>query len=197
MGLRHINGIKKIFILCCLPIFLSACVPAALVIGATAGGAVIYDKRSMHTIVQDKEATSIAAHKIDTDPTLKKGTHIVVAVFNHILLLVGQTKTQPQRDKAYALVQGTKNINRIYNEITIQKPSSIWQRSKDTWITTKAKTEMLARKGLHSTQIKVVTENGVVYLMGVVTHGQANLAADVARRINGVKKVVKVFQYPQ
>ncbi len=197
MDLRRFSRIKKLFIVCCLPIFLSACIPAALVLGATAGGAVIYDKRSMNTILHDQEAATQAAHRINNDPTLKKGAHIVLAVFNHVLLLVGQTKTQQQRDTAYNLVTGIKNVNRVYNEITIQKPTSVWRRSKDAWITTKVKSEMLAKKGLRSTQIKVVTENAVVYLMGVITHQQANLAADVARRVHGVTKVVKVFQYPQ
>ena len=84
-------------------------------------------------------------------------------------------------------------MSRVYNEITIRKPISLWQRSQDAWITTKVKTEMLAKKDLHSTQIKVVTENSVVYLMGMLTPQQAELATDVARRIDGVREVVKEF----
>ena len=73
----------------------------------------------------------------------------------------------------------------------------MWQRSKDSWITTKVKTEMMATSGLHSTQVKVVTENGVVYLMGMLTPQQSELATNVARRIDGVREVVKVFQNQQ
>ena len=69
------------------------------------------------------------------------------------------------------------------------------QRNNDAWLTTKTKTAMLAAKGLHSAQIKVVTENSVVYLMGLVNHQQANLATSVARRVSGVRKVIRVFQY--
>lgn len=188
---------KKLVIFLCFPLFLSGCIPAALVIGATVGGAVIYDKRSMRTIVQDKDAASRAISYINAAPTLKKNTHIIVAVFNHIMLLAGQTQTPEQRETAYQLASKVRNISRVYNEITIGKTTSLWRRSKDTWITTKIKSEMLTKKGLQSTQIKVVTENGVVYLLGVITHKQANLAADVARRVSGVSKVVKVFEYPQ
>lgn len=188
---------KKLLTLLSLSVFLSGCIPAALVIGATAGGAVIYDKRSIQTIVHDKDAASVAASRINAAPSLQKNTHIIVAVFNHIMLLAGQTATTEQRQTAYDLALKAKNVSRTFNEITVEKPTSLWRRSKDAWITTKVKSEMLAKKGLQSTQIKVVTENAVVYLMGVITHKQAEMAANVSRRVNGVKKVVKVFEYPQ
>jgi osmotically-inducible protein OsmY len=90
-----------------------------------------------------------------------------------------------------------KNVSRVYNEITVEAPTSSWQRSHDAWITTKIKTEMLAKPGLHSTQIKVITENDVVYLMGVLSERQATIAINVARQVDGVIKVVKVFENPQ
>lgn len=194
---RAVKNFAKISCLSLTLSCLSGCIPAAIVIGATAGGAIIYDKRTMKTMMQDRESAHAATTLIAMSPALKDNTHIVVAVFNHILLLVGQTKTNEQRTIAYKLVQEVKYVTRIYNEITVQKPTSLWRRSEDTWLTTRVKTEMLTKSGLHSTQIKVVSENGVVYLMGVVSHHQADLAASVARRVKGVKKVVKVFQYPQ
>ncbi|PIZ04653.1 MAG: phospholipid-binding protein [Gammaproteobacteria bacterium CG_4_10_14_0_8_um_filter_38_16] len=176
---------------------LSSCVPAALVLGATAGGAVVYDKRSMKTMVQDRDSAQAASNLINASSDLQQGTHISVATFNHIMLLVGQTTTEEQRTTAYQLASQVKYVSRVYNEITIQKPISMWQRSKDSWITTKVKTEMMATSGLHSTQVKVVTENGVVYLMGMLTPQQSELATNVARRIDGVREVVKVFQNQQ
>lgn len=173
---------------------LTGCIPAALVVGATAGGAIVYDKRSVQTMAQDQEASEKAADLIAHSAELQQGTHIAIATFNHVLLLVGQTTTEAQRDRAYQLVSSVKNVSRIYNEITIQPPTSSWQRSHDAWITTKIKTEMLAKPGLHSTQIKVVTENGVVYLMGVLSPTQEDTAVNIARQIDGVKKVVKVFE---
>src|SRR5262249_27678907 len=96
---------------------------------------------------------------------------------------------------AYNLVNNIPHIKRIYNEVVITQPTSNMVRSKDTWITTKVVTKMLAEKGLRSTQIKVVTENSVVYLMGLVTHSQGNLAAVVASQVSGVTQVVKLFEY--
>jgi osmotically-inducible protein OsmY len=173
---------------------LSACVPAALVVGATAGGAIVYDNRSIKTMAKDKESELQADLKLRQDSQLKTA-HIDATTFNQIMLLVGQAPTAEISQRAYDVVSRIPNIKRIYNEITIGQPTSLARRSQDTWITTKVKTKMLAEKGLHSTQIKVVTENGVVYLMGLVTRSQGNLAAEVASRISGVQKVVKLFEY--
>ncbi len=176
---------------------LSSCIPAALVVGATAGGAVIYDKRSMSTMVQDRDSEQGATNILSASRELQDGTHISVATFHHILLLVGQTSTEDQRDIAYRLVSDVKYISRVYNQITVRKPISLAQRTKDAWITTKIKTEMLAKPGLQSTEIKVVTEDGVVYLMGLLTPKQVEMSVDLARRVDGVREVVKVFENEQ
>jgi len=186
---------KKFIAILLLTIPLCGCVPVALVVGATAGGALIYNKRSFKTMMQDRDAAQTAQDYINEDPILQHKTHINVAVLNHIGLMVGQAQTPELRDRAYALVSRVKNISRIYNEVNIAGPTSMLQRSNDTWITTKVKTEMLGKHGLHSDDIKVVTENGVVYLMGKVSREQGLLATNVARRIKGVRKVVQVFQY--
>lgn len=189
--------VRKVVFTIILAVGLSSCVPAALVLGATFGGAVVYDKRSVKTIAEDQKAGEKVGALIADSPELQQGTHIAIATFDHVLLLVGQTETEQQRDLVNQLASKAQFVSRVYNEITLQKPTSTWQRSRDAWITTKVKTKMLARSGLHSTQIKVVTENGVVYLMGVLSTRQAELATDIARRVEGVRKVVKVFENPQ
>ncbi|MCX7124973.1 MAG: BON domain-containing protein [Gammaproteobacteria bacterium] len=188
----------KIFAAFGLVLSLSGCIPAAaLVVGATAGGAVVYDKRSVSTISQDQESENRAGWLIRSAPELQKGTHIVLATFDHVLLLVGQTSTDEQRTTADQLVSGVKNVSRVYNEITVRQPTSSWQRSHDAWITTKIKTEMLTTGGMHSTQVKVITENSTVYLMGDLSPRQGELANNIARRVDGVKKVVDVFENPK
>jgi len=173
---------------------LSGCVPAAFVAGAAASGVIVADNRSFKTMTIDKETTLKAQVKINTDAELKSA-HIGVAMFNHIALLVGQAQTPEQSQKAYDIVNQQPNIKRIYNEITIGSVTSQEQRAKDVWITTKVRTRMLAEKGLHSAQTKVVTENNIVYLLGLVTHSQGNLAALVASDVAGVQKVVTLFEY--
>lgn len=186
---------KKVFVVL-FTIFLTGCMPAALVAaGATAGGAVIYDQRSFKTMAQDRGVTQKALSKLRRIPALKGTSHISLATFNHVVLMVGQTETPEERQLAYDAISKLPNVQRIYNEISIGKPTSFGRRTGDSWITTKIKSAMLAKPGLHSTQIKVMTENGNVYLMGIVSRKQAKLAADLSRRISGVHKVVKVFQY--
>ncbi len=190
---------KKILLVFTILFALTGCVPAVIVAGAagsaTLGGAVIYDKRPVKTMNQDHKSRSIAQYRIDHDSTLKGHSHISVSVFNNVALLVGQAQTPEIRDHAYQIVSKIANIKRIYNEIDIAPPTSTMQRANDSWITTKVRTAMVGTSGLRSTNLKIVTENGVVYLMGVVTHAQGDLAADVARRVSGVTKVVKVFEY--
>ncbi|MCX7121451.1 MAG: BON domain-containing protein [Gammaproteobacteria bacterium] len=192
MKLHKITGIMLI------TLFLSGCIPAAaLVVGATVGGAVVYDKRSVSTITQDQQSENLAGEILRMSPDLQTNTHIVCATFNHVLLVVGQVGTEDQRATAARLLTSVKNISRVYNEITVQPVSSSWRHGHDAWITTKVKTEMLAKPGLHSTQIKVLTENGTVYLMGILSERQAEMAVNIARQIDGVKKVVKVFENPK
>lgn len=190
----HFQKIIGIFF---LAFALVGCIPvAALVVGTTVGGAIVYDKRSAKTIAQDQESGNVAMGRISNTPSLR-GTHIVLATFNHIVLIVGQVNTEEQKNTVQEIVSNVKHVSRVYNELTIQPPTSDWRRNHDAWITTKIKTEMLTTSGLHSTEIKVVTEDGVVYLMGELTHGQADLATSIARRVAGVRKVVQVFEYPQ
>ncbi|OGT47257.1 MAG: hypothetical protein A3E82_06635 [Gammaproteobacteria bacterium RIFCSPHIGHO2_12_FULL_38_11] len=189
--------LHKITSVMLISLFLSGCIPAAaLVVGATVGGAVIYDKRSVSTIAQDQQSENLAGLIIKDSPDLKD-THIVIATFNHVLLIVGQVNTEEQRATVSQLLSNVKNISRVYNEVTVRPPTSTWQHSHDAWITTKIKTEMMAKPGLHSTQIKVLTENGTVYLMGVLSQHQADMAVNIARQVDGVKKVVKVFENPK
>ena len=86
------------------------------------------------------------------------------------------------------------HVRRVYNEIQVGNNISFWQKSKDSGITTLVKSVLLATKGLRSSQIKVLTEDSVVYLMGIVTPLQSKLAADSASTVSGVNKVVKVFE---
>lgn len=155
----------------------------------------IYDQRTYRTMNQDHNAHSIIQYRLDNDPLLKGQSHITISVFNNVALLVGQAKTPEICDRAYQIVEKASHIRRTYNEITIGAPLSPVQQAADSWITTKVRTAMLGKAGLHSSNLKVVTENKVVYLMGMVSPKQAAMAADVARRILGVEKVLKVFEY--
>lgn len=179
-----------------LTLTLSGCIPVILVaVGATAGGAIIYDKRSTATIMTDVDIANRALAKINQDPQLKGKVKVGISVFNHLVLMVGQAQTEELKQRAYEDVSEVDHITRIYNQIEVSKILTFKDRSADSWITSKVKTAMLATKGLSSSQIKVVTENKVVYLMGIVSSKQAELATSAARKVTDVRKVVQVFEY--
>lgn len=184
----------KLGLLLATTILLQGCIPAAFVAGAAAGGAVLYDNRSVQTMGEDRNTTFRTQSVLGQTPELQ-GTHISVATFNHVLLMVGQVRSQDQSQIAYNIAVKQKNVKRVYNELEVAPNTSNSQRTKDAWITSKVVSDLVLEKGLHSSQIKVVTENNVVYLMGLITHSQSDIAARVASQVKGVTKVVKIFEY--
>ncbi|MFT3742229.1 MAG: BON domain-containing protein [Gammaproteobacteria bacterium] len=175
----------------------TGCIPAAFVAGAGATGMVVYDKRNMLTMMEDRDMTNLMLKKLGDDPQLREQTHIAVASFNHVMLLAGQASNDALRTRVYQLANSIPNVKRIYNQITVEPPIDSKTEAQDSWITAKVKSLILAERGINSNQVKVVTENGVVYLMGVMTHGQADTVADVASHVSGVTQVVKIFEYEQ
>jgi osmotically-inducible protein OsmY len=170
---------------------LTGCV-VAVVAGAAAG--MVYDRRSVSTLEADARLFHLIHTAIVTNPQLKD-SRILVTSFNRIILLVGQTSSASSRVMAEKIARSTPGVIRVYDEVTVGYPIALTQRTKDSWITGQVRSNMLTKKGLESGSMRVVTENGVVYLMGIATAEQATLAVDVARRVDGVVKVVKIFQY--
>ncbi|MCW8417093.1 BON domain-containing protein [Fluoribacter dumoffii] len=170
---------------------LTGCV-AAVVTGAVAG--MVYDRRGVITMEADARLFHVIHKNIVTNRQFAD-SRVLVTSFNRVVLLVGQTPTHSLRDLAEKIARGAPGVYRVYNEITVGYPIPLTERSKDSWITSQVRTRLLAKKGLESGSIRIVTENKVVYLMGIVNAHQAALAVDAARRVNGVTKVVKIFQY--
>lgn len=183
--------IRSIFFLL-MSSFLTSCI-AVVVAGATAS-LVVYDKRTINALEKDARLFHQIHKAIVTDPRFSH-SRIVVTSFNQIILLVGQAPAASLRVLAEKIAQNTPNVKRVYDEIAINFPLTLTKQAEDSWITSQVRSLMLAEKGLKSGSIRVITENGLVYLMGIVTHDQADLAVNVARKINGVQKVIKVFQY--
>ena len=184
---------KKILLVIFIISLLQACAPVAVVGGAAAGSEVVSDNRSMETMWQDENSAYQAQLYINSDEQLQDKANVSAYVFDNVMLLIGQAPNPELRTRAGDLAKTVPDIKRICNQIAITQPVST--NTKDSWITTKVKTALLEQKGLHSTQMKVITDNGVVYLMGLTAASQGKLAAETARKVDGVKKVVKVFEY--
>jgi len=188
-------SIRKIFFILLIVIGIPSCIPAVFMAGAAAAGVVIYDQRSPKIMFDDKNIIFTVQNALNNDSELRNKSHVTIIVFNHIALLVGQTPTVELRNRAETLVKANTKIKILYNELTVEQPISDVARAGDTWLTTKVKTSLLAAPGLNSASLKVITENGVVYLLGLTTRTQAQIATAKTRTVAGVKKVVKLFEY--
>ena len=173
---------------------LNACAPV-IVAGAATGASIANDRRTAGTVLEDQSIELKASSAIQGDDSLSKSVHVSVTSFNNIVLLTGQAPTRALRDRVLKHINDIEKVRRIHNEIAIEEPTTFKTRSNDTWITTKTKSTLLGAKGLEATHIKVVTENGVVYLMGLVTREQGDTAAKTVQQVTGVQRVVKVFEY--
>lgn len=186
---------KKLFIIiaCCLS--LTACLPAAFVAGAAASGAVVTDGRDMKTQLDDKTMAHRVRTALHLNKRLDKHTIISVSTFNRVVLLTGTAPNEELRELASKIARSVKKVKRVHNEIVVGDNTSLKDAARDTWLTTKIKSSLLAERGLNSAQIKVVTDNSTAYLMGLVSRDQADLATNVTRHVPGVTKVVKLFEY--
>lgn len=120
--------------------------------------------------------------------------HLSVVSYNGFVLLAGQVPSQALKDKAANVVREIKGVRRIYNELEIAAPSSAMTRTSDAWITTKVKSWLLTNSSTPGMRTKVLTENGVVYLMGLITRAEADRVTEVAAGLSGVQRVVRLFE---
>ncbi len=178
---------------CCLLPLLQGCVAAAAG-GAATSAVVATDRRTAGTMVDDQTIEFKAMHEIRQNKPLWKESHINIISYNNVLLIVGQTPTEEYKRQAEEAINGIPKIRRVHNELTIEEPASLGTRSQDSWITTQIKTKLVGHKEIRAGRIKVVTENGVVYLMGLTTPEEEMVATDIAREIKGVEKVVQIFE---
>jgi osmotically-inducible protein OsmY len=167
---------------------------AAVAVGAVAGGAMVAaDRRPPDVMVSDERIEQQASSRIGE--RLKDQGHVNVTSFNRQVLLTGEAATEPLKQEAERITQGVPEVRSVLNEIAIAPPSSLGARSNDAYITSIVKSRMVAANKFNPIHVKVVTEAGSVYLMGLVTRREAEDATQIARTTSGVRRVVRVFEY--
>src|SRR5579871_6374574 len=186
---------RRILALITICLTLEGCI---FVVGAAAGAAAVaavYDHRTIERTLEDAQIANTITERLKAASSSSwEASHIEITTFHHVVLLSGETPSAQYREQAEQIASSVRNVAKVYNQITVQNPSSSLTRTSDTWITTKIKTLMLANEELKSGNIKVITENGTVFLMGIVSRSQADIAVDIARQASGVQRVVKIFQ---
>lgn len=139
--------------------------------------------------------TKVAVNVAKASPDLDNASHIVVTSFNGVVLLAGQTPRADLKQLAEQTASQVQKVKKVNNELQVIEPSSLLARSNDAWLTSKIKTQMLTDSAIPGSRIKVVTENGIVYLLGLLTQAEANRATNLVQGVAGVQKIVKLFEY--
>jgi osmotically-inducible protein OsmY len=185
-----------------LPLLLGAallqgCAPAA-VVGTAYGASVLHERRSAGTVLDDEVIELKAKHLYYQNPEIEQASRISVTSYNYAVLLTGQAETAAVKQRFAERVSALPMVKQVYNEVQVGPRISLTQEGQDALISSRAKIAIGGGRGIKdfdATRVKIVTEDGVVYLLGLVTRQEAETATDVVRRLPGVKRVVKLFEY--
>jgi osmotically-inducible protein OsmY len=187
---------KRLGLLLSFLICLNGC---ATVISTTNPGATIQEnpgRRTLGAMVDDSSVETAIKVNLNANEALRK-SNVSVVSFNGTVLIVGQVPSQELKNEAtrIATSASSSRIKTVHNELEVAGATTFLSRSNDAWLTTKLKTLMLADPTVAGLRTKVVTENGVVYLMGLVTQAEADQTVDLVSNSSGVTKVVRAFEY--
>lgn len=152
-------------------------------------------KRTIGTRIDDTTLTRLALVNIARASEDLRRANVSVSSHNGNVLMVGQVPTEEAKSLAEKEVLELKKVRRVYNELQVAGPTSLLTRSGDAWVTAKVKSQLLASENVRGLNLKVVTENGVTYLMGLATRLEAEEATEITRNVGGVTQVVKLFEY--
>lgn len=172
---------------------LSGCAPV-MVAGGVAGGALLVsDRRTSGAYIEDQALETRISNRISA--RFGQSTHVNVTSFNRQVLLTGEVPDERTRTEISDLAQRAENVRTVFNETRIAPVSGLAMRGQDSWITSQAKTQMLNSPDFAPSHVKIVTEDGVIHLLGLVKRKEGDAAAAIAARIKGARKVVTVFEY--
>lgn len=183
--------LRTALLICLLSLPLSGCLLSA----ATTGAQAVYNRNDLQQSFANETAGYNANKALVSDPDLKNKANISVTSTSKVLLLTGQVPTETAFQRAAAVAKEYAAGRYVLNELVIGPPVSDEQTTEDTWITTKIRSQILATNGLSPGNFKVVTEDGVVYLLGAAVPEEVDTVVDIAKNTDGVKKVVKLIYY--
>lgn len=193
-NLRNAALLARVAVLAMVAGMLVGCI--GVVLGGAAGGAsVVNDPRTTGSLVEDESIELKAGNLLRGDKDLAQQIHINVTSYNQVVLVTGEAPTEDMRARVVELVKGIEKVRTTHNEVTIAAPSPLSSRTTDSWLTTSVKAKIVGAKELNAIRIKVVTEAGTVYLLGLIKQDEGDLAGQLASQTAGVQRVVKLFEY--
>ena len=176
-------------------LLLQGCVAAAVVGTAAVGTKAATDPRTVGTQVDDSTLELRVNSALSKDEQIKKQARINVTAYQGKVLLTGQSPTSDLSARAKQIAMGVEGTTEVFNEVRQGQPIGLGTASSDIWITTKVRSQLLGTDQVKSSNVKVTTENGEVFLMGLVTDREGRAAADIASRVSGVSRVTTAFTY--
>ncbi|MCL2898070.1 division/outer membrane stress-associated lipid-binding lipoprotein [Brenneria tiliae] len=189
--------ISSAFAVLSIALLLQGCVGAVVVGSAAVATKSATDPRTVGTQVDDGTLEIRVTNALSKDAQLKKDARIIATAYQGKVLLTGQSPNSELADRAKQIALGVEGAAEVYNEIRQGTPVSLGTASRDTWITTKVRSQILASDTVKSSNVKVTTENGEVFLLGLVTQREGASAAEIASKVSGVKHVTTAFTYLQ
>ncbi|HCM46170.1 MAG TPA: BON domain-containing protein [Colwellia sp.] len=167
----------------------------ATVVAVTAGATMVADRRTFVKQIDDQSIEFIAHNELNKHKALSDNTNLHIVSMNGTVLVIGQAPNSYLRELAIKIIQDIPDILSIHNQIRISSTITLATQSNDIWLTSKVKSALLANSDVNAKDIKVVTENSEVFLLGLVTKKEASIVVDITRNINGVSRVFKAFEY--
>jgi osmotically-inducible protein OsmY len=197
-GLLHRPYATALLLLLLAATQLGGCA-AMLVGGAAVGVAAAHDRRDATAFFDDQKIEFDAMAALDVDPAIKGGAQVGVTSYNYMVLLTGQARTEEVVTRIGEVVARLPKVRKVINQVTVGPDISLMRKSEDTLVTSRAKLALMEvdLPDFDPTRVKVVTEDGVVYLLGLVTPAEGDAAAEKIRFVPGVTRVVKLFEYQQ
>lgn len=171
----------------------AACIPATVGVITVTAIDLIKERRTMGTVIDDNLLEARIKRKVLEDESLKLGVHLSVTALNRVVLLSGEVANDAQKAKVEDIANSYQGVTRIVNQLELLGKSSLTSRANDSLITAKVKAELIRSKQVDSTNIKVVTERGVVHLLGIVTPVEGETAVELAKKVSGVSRIIKIF----
>ena len=179
-----------------LVLLLAGCITATVGVIAVSSVDIAKDDRTFGTLVDDNIIEANIIKDIYKDPKLDGNTHINTTVVNGVVLLTGEVSDNSQKFHAAQIANAYQGVEQVVNQLEVLGKTSLTSRSNDTLITAKVKTALIRDKGVNSSTIKVVTERGIVYLLGIVGSTEGDTAVNLAKQVGGVVRIVKIFMAP-
>jgi osmotically-inducible protein OsmY len=171
---------------------LQGCFPV-FVAGVGGGAMMAADRRTTGTYIEDESIELKASNQISLK--YKDTAHVNVACFNRHVLVTGEAPNEDAKSDISKIVAGITNVKAVSNELVISGKTDLSSRSNDSLVTANVNLRFLNNKVFQPAHVKVITENGTVFLMGMVFHKEADAATEITSTTSGVKRVVKVFEY--